>query len=197
MAINSKMIKVLVATILIIATSIWVYNSVRPRNYEGTSLAFMVQRGVVEITNPAEPTSVQFLRQSSSSFRMVSPTDGVGGTSVREGVGNEAFQILDVLLPTGTTEFTTSINANVQFESNTESSLSARVYPLNAGSTRFRLVALGLFVLMMLFYISYEYDHAWLNVVRGGKVAEDTAKHTEEQENFDRIMQKRVDKKRP
>lgn len=197
MNMNSKTVKVIVAVVIIIGASFWVISTIRPQYYEGTNLNFPISEGSVEVTNPSEVLSVQLISSSSRTFRVSSASEEISGTSTRQDSDSGAAQIFEFILPSGTSEFTVSANTGIRFASNTVTNLQAKVNPLSADATRIRILALVVLVVAMLFYISHLYDHLWVSAARRQNAINDIAAQNAEQENFDRIMQSRLSKRRP
>jgi hypothetical protein len=194
---NRKTIKVIIAIVVIIGASFWVISTIRPRYYEGKALNFPVSEGSVTVTNPSEALSVQLISTSSRTFRVSSASQGMSGSSIRENSGSVTAQVFEFVLPSGTSEFTVASNTDVIFDSNTATNLQVKVNPLNVETTRIRILALGILVVAMLFYISHLYDHLWISAARRQNALADTVAQDAEQENFNRIMKSRSSKTRP
>lgn len=197
MNMNWKIVKVIIAVVVMLGVSVLVINSVRPRYYEGTNLEFPIAEGVVQFTNSSEELSVQLISSSSRVFRVSSSSNDISGSSITQESNEGRTQILKFVLPSGMSEFTVSSSSDVRFEANTNASLNATVYPLSSEATRFRLIGNVVLIIVVLFYISQLYDHLWISAARRQDAKYDIVAQEAEQDNFDRIMASRSSKKRP
>ena len=197
MNINWKIVKVIIAVVVMLGASVLVINTIRPRYYEGANLEFPIAEGVVQVTNSSEELTVQLISSSSRTFRVSSPSEDISGASTRQDAGNNAAQIFEFVLPSGMSEFTVSGNTNVIFEATTDTNLDATVYPFGNEAIRVRIIGLLVLAFAILFYISHLYDHLWISATRRQDAKDDIAAQETEQDNFDRIMESRSSKRRP
>ena len=97
--------KVLVALVVLIAVLFWGVDSLRTRWYSGTDLNFGVGSGPVTITNSTDAAvPVQLVSTGTRTFAVSSTTDGISGTSERQGSGRAITQAFAFDLPPGVTE---------------------------------------------------------------------------------------------
>ena len=192
---NRKRTKISIAVIITIAVALWVIITVRPHHYEGTDLDFAIGEGSVEITNPSEAIPVRLVDSSSHAFKVFSESEDISGTSTRESNDGKTVQVFDFELPSGTTEFTVKGNGNISFISNSATNLEATANPLTVAASRVRMAVLAVVVFVMAFYISRLYGHLWISEVRRQNARDYSAAQETEQENFDRIMERRASKR--
>lgn len=185
---NEKIVKVIIAVVVVLGVSLWVFTTIRPRTYEGVNLEFPIAEGVVQVTNTSDALQVQLIGLSSQAFRVSSPSDDISGASVSQDSDEGRAQIIEFVLPSGMSEFTVSSSSDVRFKANTNASLNASVYPLSTEVTRFRLFGIVVLIIAALFYISQLYDHLWISAARRQGAKEDSVAQEAEQANFDRIM---------
>ncbi len=197
MNINERIVKVIIAVVVVLGVSLWVFNTIRPRTYEGVNLEFPINEGIVQVTNTLDALQVQLVSLSSQTFRVSSSSDDISGSSFRQDSDEGRTQIFEFVLPSGMSEFTVSGNTNVIFEANTVTNLDATVYPLSNEAMRIRIIGLLVLTLVMLFYISHLYDHLWISAAHRQDAKDEIAAQEAEQDNFDRIMQSRSSNKRP
>jgi hypothetical protein len=159
--------KVLIASVLVVATLYWVLDSFRERSYSGGNLTFSIGSGPVTVTNQSEaPIPVQIVGTGSRTFTVSSEVEGVAGTSTRQGTGLGATQLYEFELPQGLTEFAVVRGTDVNFVATTDTSLEATVKSINANDARTTLIAAVVVILGSLFYISSTTGHRWLNIIR-------------------------------
>ena len=192
MPMNWKTAKILIACVIIFGAIFWAFNAIRPHNYRGANLSFAIGNGLVSLTNPSEQAiSVEIVGTGSRSFRVSSPTEGLAGTSTRQGNGANTAQIYTFDLPTGTSEFTFTNGSNLSFITTTPIELQATVNLVD-GDTRFSIIVAALFIVSAaLFYISYTDDHQWLSAARRQQASDLAEEQAAESQNFDRIFARR------
>jgi hypothetical protein len=166
-------LKALIAIALIAVAAIWAFTSLQSQSYAGTSLDFKIGRGPVTVTNSGDAAvSVHLAGTGSRSFTVSSATEGIAGTSVREGSGRTATQLLDFVLPEGATTFTVANGTDVQLTAESDARLSATVQPSSASETQSTLIAASVVILASLFYLSRTTEHRWIkSVLRRGQPA--------------------------
>jgi hypothetical protein len=168
MNMNSKIIKVLAAFVVIIGTVFWAINSIRPRSYNGTELNFEVKSGSVLVTNSSSQSiPVQFIGTGTRAFRVSSDIEGISGNSTREGSGRSAIQLFAFELPAGTSEFTIARGSGVTFVATAPTELEATMHPMTTSSFRAVIIGTVVVVLGALFYASNVMEHSWLRLLRG------------------------------
>ena len=157
--------KILVAVVLMVGAIAWTVNSIRSTSYNGTNLNFEVGGGTVTMTNPSsEPVPVRLTGALNRSFSVSSTIDGVPRISVREGTSPNIINLIEFELPPGVSEFTITRGSDVTFSADTNTSLKATVHAANTGT---KIKVLAVFLLGVLFYISYTSDHRWLYTLLG------------------------------
>ena len=107
-------VKIFVALIVLIGALYWGVDSVRSRSYSGTDLKAAVGQGVVTLTNPQNtPVSVQLISAGTRTFAISSPVAGAAGSSVIQGSGSTATQLLEFAAPPGASQFTLTRGSDV------------------------------------------------------------------------------------
>ena len=160
--------KVTLALVLIVASIVLAVNSIRSLSYSGKNLTFAVGSGPVSITNSSDASiPVQFVGAGSRSFVVQSTTNDVTGSSTREGSGSTATQVFGFDLPIGGSEFTITRGTGVNFVANTDTRLVAVVQPASATQSNTTTIAVVIFIMIALYYISRTTEHQWMTLFRG------------------------------
>jgi hypothetical protein len=152
-----------IAAVVIVATAYLATSAVRPTTYSGTGLDFLVGRGVVTVTNAAkDAVPVQLTGTGSSVFTLVSQTEGVAGSSVKQTSGSTTTQVLDFSQPAGATTFSVTKGTRVKYIGGAENALQASVDPVTADEARNIGIAAIVVILASLYYISAQNEHAFV-----------------------------------
>jgi hypothetical protein len=168
--------RVLIALILVAGVIYWAFSSVIPKSYSGSGLSFEVGRGAVTVANPSDMVvPAQLVGSRSNSFTVVSDTEGLSGSSTRQGSGANSTSLFEFELPPGTSEFVVTRGTNVNFITQTETDLDVRLQPVSSGELTTTLLVAVAIILGALFYISHATDHQWLSLFRGQKISIVTA----------------------
>lgn len=172
MKLNWKTFKVVFALVVVLGAVFWAVDSVRSRSYSGSNLNVDVGSGSVSVTNPSDqPVTVQVFGTGSRPFTVSSTTEGLSGSSARQGTGSSSTNFLEFVLPPGISEFTIARGANVKFVANTPTQLQVTVNPLTADESRTTLITAGVVVLGSLFYASKSINHGWITMLRRQKAS--------------------------
>ena len=160
--------KVLITFVVLVAVLFWGVDSLRTRWYSGTDLNFGVGSGPVTITNSTDAAvPVQLVSTGTRTFAVSSTTDGISGTSERQGSGRAITQAFAFDLPPGVTELMIGARTTaVSFVAGEGSSLDASVQPLAASDAKTTTIVAGVVILGALFYLSKTTDHRWLKLIR-------------------------------
>lgn len=159
--------KVIVAFILIAVSIVFAITSTSASSYSGKNLTFVVGTGSITITNSSDVTiPVQLLGTGSRSFTVKSTMDDVSGSSTRDGSGSSATQTFEFDLPSGVNEFSIIRGNDVNFVAETDTRLQATVQPMTADQSNTTMIAVAVFVLIALYYISQTTDHQWIAMLR-------------------------------
>lgn len=146
--------RIAIALVVMVAATLWVVDSVRTRYYSGDNLTFEVGRGLVTVTNPAdEPAAVQLTGTGARTFTVASESEGVAGTSVKQGTGRDTTQLFDFTIPSGVSSFTVVRGTGVNFVANTDARFTASVEPLNGGDAQTIYLVGGVVLLGAAFFI--------------------------------------------
>lgn len=181
--------KVLIALVVIIGIGFWAVESVRSRSYTGNHLNFGIGSGVVTLTNPSdEPIPVQLVSTGTRAFTISSTIDGVSGSSIRQVNGRNITQLFEFQVPSGVSEFAVVRGTNVNFTTNTETTLEATVQPLDESTSRNTIIAAAGIILVALFYISHTNGHRWISVSRRKAAADRSANQLAERAAFKRML---------
>jgi hypothetical protein len=181
--------KVVVALVVIIGIGFWTVESVRSRSYSGTDLNFGIGSGTVMLTNPSdEAVPAQLVSTGTRAFTVSSTIEGVSGSSTRQGTGRNITQLFEFALPPGVSEFTVVRGANVNFATNTETTLEATVQSLDENTSRNTIIAAAGIILMALFYISHINGHRWISASRRKAAADRAASQLAERAAFKRML---------
>lgn len=168
MKLNLNTLKLVFAAVMIVATLFWAIDSVRPRAYAGSNLTVEVGSGPVSVTNTSDdPVLVQLVSPGTRTFVVSSTTDGVAGTSVRQSSGTTATQLHEFTLPSGQSEFIIVRGNDVSFVSSTDANLAVSVQPADAGQSSTTYLVAGVVILGLLYYLSSQTEHSWMNALRG------------------------------
>jgi hypothetical protein len=168
MKMNMTTLKIAAAAVVIVGIIFWGITSIGSKSFSGANLAFGADAGPITITNPSDtPVDVQMIGTGSRAFSIVSAVEGLAGTSVKQGTGAATTQLLEMKLPSGTSEFTVVKGTDVQFVSASPTVLQAVVAPMTSESVRSTLLLTAAVVLICLFFMSYTTDHAWISMLRG------------------------------
>ncbi len=172
MKLNWKTLKIVFAFVVVLGAIFWAVDSVRARSYSGSNLNVEVGSGSVSVTNPSDqPVTVQVFGTGSRPFTISSTTEGIAGSSTRQGTGSTATNFLEFVLPPGTSEFMVARGANVKLVANTPTRLQVTVNPLTADTSRTTLIIAGVVVLGSLFYVSKVTGHSWTHFLRRQKLS--------------------------
>lgn len=159
--------KVLVAFVVLLGVSFWGIDSLRTRAYSGTNLNFDVGSGPVTMMNPSDAAlPVQLTGTGTRSFSVTSATQGVSGSSTRQGSGRNTTQLFEFDLPPGVSEFTVTRGSEVMFAGSADTPLEATVQPLNAANSQTTLIVTVIVILGALFYLSRATEHRWISRLR-------------------------------
>lgn len=181
--------KALVALAVIALALFWAVDTVRSRSYSGTDLNFGIGSGTVTLTNPSdEAVPVQLVGTGTRAFTVSSTIEGVSGSSTRQGTGRNITQLFEFALPPGVSEFTVVRGANVNFATNTETTLEATVQSLDENTSRNTIIAAAGIILMALFYISHINGHRWISASRRKAAADRAASQLAERAAFKRML---------
>ncbi len=162
--------KVLVALVLIVVVSVWAFDSLRSRSYSGANLTFGVGSGPVTVTNSSDvPVAAQLVGAGARSFSVSSVTEGMSGSSVRQGTGNGSTQLFELMVPPGVSVFTINRGTEVNFVTSDPTVLEATAQPVTDGSRQTMLAIAAVVILGALFFMSRTTNHRWLAMLRGNK----------------------------
>jgi hypothetical protein len=163
--------KVLVACVVIVAISYWAIDSLRIRSYNGGNLNVGVGSGPVTVTNASSaPILVQLVSAGSRTFNVASETEGLAGTSARQGTGGTSSQLYEFTLPTGVTVFNVTRGTNVSFVASDSNPLEVAVQPTSDNERRTTVIVTIIVILASLYFISWATQHRWLAMLRGKAV---------------------------
>jgi len=161
--------KVLVALGLMIGDIAWTVNWTRSTSYSGTDLTFEVGSGTVTMTNPSnDPVPAQLMSPSTRSFTVSSEIEDMPRSSIRSGTTPNIISLLEFELPSGESAFTLTRGSDVSFVANTDTPLEATLQAANYST---KIQALGVFMLVALFYISHTTEHRWIYKLLGREPA--------------------------
>lgn len=161
MKINGKLIKVIVAFVIIIGTLVLLVNSITPQSYSGSELTFDVNSGDIVVTNLTDASiPALFTGSGTRSFRVISDIEDVTGNSAREGSGSSSTHVFAFELPTGTSTFTIDRGKTVTFVATASGEIEATVNNMSAGMARNAIIAAIVVVLAALFYASRVMEHS-------------------------------------
>jgi hypothetical protein len=184
-------LKVIIALALIVVASYWAVDSVSQRSYTGSNLNFAVGSGPVTLTNSSDvAVSVQLTSPEARPFQVLSAVSGADGTSARQGSGREALQTLTFDLPSGVTEFSITRGRNVTFVATGDTDLEATVQPMSASDARNTLIAVGLVILVTLYYIYRTTGYRWTSALRRQAASDLVTKKSAERAAFKRILER-------
>ena len=160
-------VKITVALIVLIGALYWGVDSIRSRSYGGTDLKAAVGQGAVTITNPQDaPVSVQLISPGTRTFAIASPVAGAAGSSVTQGSGSTATQLLEFAAPAGASQFTLTRGSNVSLVSPSTTRLDVNVQPLSETDARTTILVAAAVILYALYYISKTTGHRWFAALR-------------------------------
>jgi hypothetical protein len=164
---NWKNLKIAIALVLIAAISYWAFNTLRPNNYSGTSLNFSVGHGTVTLNNPSpEPVTVQILGTGTRTFRVVSDTVTLSGTSTRVGAGSTATQVFDMTIPQGISEFSVTGGTNISAVVNSPTVVEVTAWNLSEGEARAVMIFAALVIAGAIIYILRATQDMWMPLIR-------------------------------
>jgi hypothetical protein len=172
--------KVLVALGALVGVVFWGANSLRTRSYSGTTLNFGVGGGPVTVENSMDTAvPAQLVSTGARSFVVSSTSEGISGSSMRQGSGSSATQLFELDLPPGVTELViVERSSAVSFVAVAGSGLDVTVHPLSENNTRLVAIVAAIVVLGALFYISRATGHRWIKLIRREKTPiHDTKPH--------------------
>lgn len=156
-----KLVKIVIALLVIAGTAYWAYDSVRQRSYSGSGLEFVVGNGNrISIANEA-PVALDMT--ASSSFAVTSSDTELGGSGTREGSGRSAIYRHAVELPEGDTEFRVTRGSNITVA--LAGSGSVEVTPMEGDAARSTIIVAIVIILGALFYLSRTLEHRWLKAL--------------------------------
>ena len=159
--------RVLIAFVVLVGAIFWGVDSVRTRSYSGTDLSFGIGSGPVSVTNSSDAAvPVQLVGTGTRSFSVSSPTEGVSGSSSREGSGRTTSQLYEFELPPGISVFTVTRGSGMNFVASTNTPLEASVQPLNSGDSKTTIIVAVIVLLGTLFYLSRTTGHRWISHFR-------------------------------
>lgn len=160
-----KIVKIVIALLVIAGTGYWAYDSVRTRSYEGTALQFTVGNGSrVNVSHDAEePVTLDMT--ASAGFAVTSTNTELSGTGTREGTGRDVVFRHQVELPAGTSDFRVTRGSNITFSMEGARGASAEVTPMDADSARSTVLVALVVMLAALYYVSRTLDHRWLKAI--------------------------------
>jgi hypothetical protein len=168
--------KVAIASVLILVSIVFAITSTSASSYTGKNLTFAVGTGSVSIINSSDVAiPVQLLGTGSRSFTIKSTIDDVSGSSTRDGSGSSATQIFDFDLPAGVNEFTITRGSNVNFVAETDTKLEATVQAMTANQSNTTMIAVIVFILIALYFISNTTNHQWIALLRNSNKATETS----------------------
>jgi preprotein translocase subunit SecE len=167
MKLNWNAFKIALAFVVIAGVIFWAVDSVRSRSYSETNLSFDTADGIISVTNLSDdPVAAQLTSSGFRIFQVSSTTEGVSGSSTREGTGSTRTNLFGFELPPGTSEFTISGGTDIRFVADTDTELQATVNPLSDETRRNTLLAAVVGVFGALFYASNVTGHQWIKSLR-------------------------------
>jgi hypothetical protein len=165
---DTKQIRIALAVVLALGVVLWAFISMRSYSYADKTLTFGVGSGSVLVTNPSLlSVPAQILGTGTRVFRVLSVTDGIGGSSTRQGTGSSSTQVYDFALAPGETEFRVTQGAGLNFNATADSSLQATINPLGESEARTTWIFALLVFAASLYYISHITQHSWIQRLRG------------------------------
>jgi len=177
---NWKIVRVVLAFVVIGGVAVWVVNLIRPHTYAETPLSFMVEGGLVSLTNPTdEAVPAQLVAQGNRSFRVASTTEVMSGSSERMETDDGRIHLFEFDLPPGDSAFSISGSAEVNFITESEVALQAIVQPMSNEGRRTTLIAAAIAMLGALYYASHTTSHRWIGMLRGQQATEAQPESTE------------------
>lgn len=158
-----KIVKIVIALLIIAGTAYWAFDSVNTRSYAGSGIEFTVGNGSsVSISHEAtEPVLLDIT--ASSSFAVTSSESDLSGSGTREGSGRNVVYRHQVELPAGTTDFRVTRGSNVTFA--VDGAAEATVVPMQGDAARTTLIVAALVIIAALFYISRTLEHRWIKAI--------------------------------
>lgn len=158
--------RVLIALVVVVGVAAFAVSSVLPRSFSGANLTFGVGGGTVTVNNPsAAPIAVQLVGKGTRSFTVSSSLETIAGSSTKQGTGNTSTHLFEYALPPGVSDFAVARGSDVNFVSNSITSLDATVQPLSAADTRTTLLVTTVLILGGLFYMSHNTQHHWIKAL--------------------------------
>ncbi|MBL8156219.1 MAG: hypothetical protein JNM70_18715 [Anaerolineae bacterium] len=159
--------KVFAALVIVIGVVVWSVSSLLPQSLSGANLTFGVGTGTVTLNNLSDsPVPVQLIGAGSRVFAVMSSTEGIAGSSTRQGSGSTSTQLFEYALPPGKSDFIVTRGSNVKFVSNSDARFEAFVQPLNDSDARSTFILSVVAISAALFYASLSTGHRWIGSLR-------------------------------
>ena len=174
-----KIVKIVIALLIIAGVAYWAFDSVNTRSYAGSAIAFTVGSGSqVSISHEAGEPAVLDMT-ASSSFAVTSTNTDLSGSGTREGSGRNVVYRHQVELPAGATDFRVTRGSNITFAFEGAPSAEAVVTPMEGDAARTTVIVAAVVILAALYYISRTLEHRWIKAVMpktapGGQTAAQT-----------------------
>ncbi|MFN8371861.1 MAG: hypothetical protein U0694_03145 [Anaerolineae bacterium] len=159
-----------IALVVIVVISYWAIDSLRIRTYSGTNLSFAFGTGPVTVTNPSDAAvAAQITGAGSRTFTVSSATEGLTGSSTRQGNGISSTQLFAFQVPPGVSSFIVARGNQPVFTNSDGATLEVSVQPVNDEAVQTTLLVTAVAILGSLFFISRATHHSWLQLLRGKK----------------------------
>lgn len=143
------------AIVVILLVGVWMFDSLRLRDYAGGNLNVSIGHGLVTLTNPSdEPIPAQLFSAGARSFAVSSPVEGLSGTSTREGSGSTATQTFLFNVPPGVSTLFVPRGTNVSLMTDTADRLEVLVDTQSASEAQTIRIA-GIVVMVIALYFIY------------------------------------------
>lgn len=172
-----KIVKIVIALLIIAGTAYWAFDSTNTRSYAGSDIEFTVGNGSsVNISHEAsEPVVLDIT--ASSSFAVTSTNNDLSGSGTREGSGRNVVYRHQVELPADTTDFRVTRGSNITFA--VDGAAEAVVTPMQGDAARTTIIMAAVVIIAALYYISRTLEHRWIKAIMpksspGGQTAAQT-----------------------
>jgi hypothetical protein len=172
--------KIVLAVVILVGAVVWGMQSLQVRTFTGIDLNFGIGSGPVTVTNQTDvPIPVQLVSTGTRSFSITnSSLLDVSGSSVRQGSGSTATQLMEFDLPSGVSEFTIARGNDVTFAARSDKPMQATVQPLGAQNSQTTLLMTIVLVLGSIAYIGYTTKPIWLSRIRKADMSTQDTKPT-------------------
>lgn len=186
--------KILLALGIIIAAVILGVSALRSTSYNGTDLNLAVGNGLVTVTNTSD-LALPVKLVAKRSFTVSSSIEDISERSTLQGSGSNTTQVVEIMLPSGVSDFRITNGTAVNFVAVTDTPLEVAIQALNPADTRNRLIVAVIAILGSLFYLSSANDHRWISASRRQKALDQADNQQSERQNFQRILDGRTSNK--